>query len=219
MEEQPKWPSTDEWIKISCLYTMEYCSAIRKEWNNAICSNVDGLTEYHIKWTKSDRRQTPYDIIYMWNPKKWHKWIYTQNRKRPQTQKTNLWFSSVQSLSRVRLFVTPRTAARQASLSITISQSSPKSMSLESVMPSNYLFLCHPFSSCPQSLSASGSFPMSGLFASGVQTIGGASASVLPMNIQDWFPLGLTRLISLQSKGLSNTTVQKHQFFDTQLSL
>ena len=81
-----------------------------------------------------------------------------------------------------------------------------------------------PFSSCLQSLPASGSFPMSQFFASGGQTIGvSASASVLPMNIQDWFPLGWTGWISLQSKGLSrvffNTTVQKHQFFGAQLSL
>ena len=81
-----------------------------------------------------------------------------------------------------------------------------------------------PFSSCLQSFSASRSFPMSQFFASGGQSIGvSASASVLPMNIQDWFPLGLTSLISSQSKGLSrvfsNTTVQKHQFFGTQLSL
>ena len=79
-----------------------------------------------------------------------------------------------------------------------------------------------PFSSCPQSFPASGSFPMSQLFASGGQRIG-ASASALPMNIQDWFPLVCTGWISLQSKGLSrvfsNTTVQTHQFFGTQLSL
>ena len=90
---------------------------------------------------------------------------------------------------------------------------------------------CHPtisssvvlFSSCHQSFPASGSFPMSQFFASDGQSTGvSASASVLPMNIQDWFPLGWTGLISLQSKGLSrvfsNTTVQKHQFFSTQLS-
>ena len=80
-----------------------------------------------------------------------------------------------------------------------------------------------PFS-CLQSFPASGYFPMSQFFASGGQSIGAsASASVLPMNIQDWFPLGLTSLISLQSKGLSRvfsrTTVQKHQFFGAQLSL
>ena len=89
---------------------------------------------------------------------------------------------------------------------------------------------CHPtilfslvlFSSCLQSFPASGSFLMSWLFASGGQSIGvSASASVLPMNIQDWFPLGLTGLILL-SKGLSrifSSTVQKHQFFSTKLSL
>ena len=81
-----------------------------------------------------------------------------------------------------------------------------------------------PFSSCPQSFPASGSFPMNWLFAPGGQSIGASAlASVLPMNIQDRFPLGLTGLISLKSKELSrvfpNTTVQKHQFFSTQLSL
>ena len=81
-----------------------------------------------------------------------------------------------------------------------------------------------PFSSCPQSFPASSSFPMSQLSASGGQSIGAsASASVLLMNTQGWFPLGLTGLISLLSKGLSrvfsNTTVQKHQFFSAQLSL
>ena len=81
-----------------------------------------------------------------------------------------------------------------------------------------------PFSSCLQSFPASGSFPMSWLFASGGQSIGAStSASVLPMNIQGWFPLGLTGLISLQTKGLSrvfsNTTIQKHQFFSAQPSL
>ena len=80
-----------------------------------------------------------------------------------------------------------------------------------------------PFS-CPQSLPASGLFPMSQLFACGGQSTGvSASASVLPMNTQDWSPLGWTGWISLQSRGLlrvfSNTTVQKHQFFRAQLSL
>ena len=81
-----------------------------------------------------------------------------------------------------------------------------------------------PFSPCPQSFPASESLQMSQLFISGGQSIGvSASTSVLPMNIQDWFPLGWTGCISLQSKGLSrvfsNTTVQKHQFFGAQLSL
>ena len=81
-----------------------------------------------------------------------------------------------------------------------------------------------PFSSCLQSFPASGSFPVSQFFASGGQSIGvSASASVLPMNIQDWLPLGWTSWICLQSKGLwrvfSNTTVQKYQFFSAQPSL
>ena len=95
-------------------------------------------------------------------------------------------FSSVQSLSRVRLFATPWTAALQASLFITNSQSLPKLMAIESMMPSNSLILCHPFSSHCQFFPASGSFPMSQLLASGGQSIGvSASTSALPMNTQD----------------------------------
>ena len=113
---------------------------------------------------------------------------------------------------------TPWTVACQASPSVTNSGSLLKLMSIESVMPPNHLILCHPsLCSCLQFFPASGFFPMSWLFASGGQSIGvSPSASVLPMNIQGWFPLGLTDLISLQSKGLSrvifSTTVQKHQF-------
>ena len=111
----------------------------------------------------------------------------------------------VQSLSCVQLFVTPWTAARQSSLSFTISQSLLKLMSIE-YKPS-HLILCHPFSSCPQSFPASGSFPMSWFFRSGGQSIGvSASASVLPMTIQNWSPLGLTGWISLQFKGLSESS-------------
>ena len=133
-------------------------------------------------------------------------------------------FSSVQSISRVWLFVTPWITARQASLSITNSRSLLKLMSIESMMPSSHLIFCHPLLLLPQSLPASGSFPMSQLFTWGGQNIGVSySASVLPMKTQDWSSLGWTGWISLQSKGLSrvfsNTTVQKHQFFSTQLSL
>ena len=132
-------------------------------------------------------------------------------------------FSSLQSLGPVWLFVTPWTAAHQASQSLTISWSLLRFMFIEPVMPSNHLISVFPFSSCLQSFPASGSFPMSWFFALGGQSIGAlASASVLLMNIQYWFPLRLTGLI-LQSKGLarvfSNTTVQKHQFFGAQLSL
>ena len=116
---------------------------------------------------------------------------------------------SFQSLICVWLFMTPWSTARQASLSITISRSPPKPISIESVMPSNHLILCHPLLLLP---SASGSFQMSQLFVSGGQSIGvSASTSVPTMNTQDWSPLGWTGWISLQSKGLSrvfsNTTV------------
>ena len=130
-------------------------------------------------------------------------------------------FSSVQWLSRIRLFATQCTAAYQASLSITNSRSLLKLMSIESVMPSNHLILCHPLLLLPSI------FPSNRVFS---------NESVLyirwpkywsfcfsmPMNIQDWFPLGWIGWISLQSKRLSrafsNTTVQKHQFFSAQLS-
>ena len=130
----------------------------------------------------------------------------------------SLQFSSVQSLSRVRLFVTPWIAAHQASLSITNSRSSLKLTSIESGMPSSHLILCRPLLLLPQSLPASESFPMSQLFAWGGQNTGFlALASVLPKNTQGWSPSEWTGWISLQSKGLSrvfsNTTVQKHQFF------
>ena len=135
-------------------------------------------------------------------------------------------FSSVQSLSHVRLFATPWTAACQASLSIINSQSLLKQMGMSPLSQ-----WCHPIISSSvvpfshlQSFSESGSFQMSQFFTSSGQSVSiSASISVLSMNIQDWFPLGLTGWISLQSKGLSrvfsNTTVQNHQFFSVQLSL
>ena len=117
-------------------------------------------------------------------------------------------FSSVQSLSHVWLFGTPWTTARQASLSIINSQSLLKLMSIElDIQPSSHPTISSsviPFSSLLQSFPASGSFPVRQFFASGGQSIDiSASASVLPMNIQDWFPLGWTGWISLQSKGFS----------------
>ena len=109
-------------------------------------------------------------------------------------------FSWVQSLSRVWLFATPWIAARQASLSITISQSSVKLMSIELVMPSSHLILCHSLLLLPQSLPASESFPMSQLFAWGGQSTGAsASASFLPKNTQGWSPLEWTGWISLST--------------------
>ena len=137
---------------------------------------------------------------------------------------TSGWFISVQSLSLVQLFAAPWTAAHQASLSITnswaCSYSCPLSRWCHPTISSSVV----PFSSCFLSFLASGSSQMSQFFTSGSQRIGvSASTSVLPMNIQDWFPLGWTGWISLLSKGLSrvfsNTTAQKHQFFSAQLSL
>ena len=124
-------------------------------------------------------------------------------------------FSSISQC--VRSFETPWTASRQASLSITNPQSLLKLMSSELVMPSNHLILCHHLLLLPSTFPSIRVFSMSQFFASDGQSIGAsASASVLPINIQDWFPLRLAGWIFSQSKGLSrvfsNTTVQKHQF-------
>ena len=130
----------------------------------------------------------------------------------------------VQSLRCARHFATLQTAAHQASLSFTISQNLLKFPSIDSVMASNHVLFCCPFSSHPQSFPAPRSFLVSWLFTQGGRSIGAsASASILPNNIQRWFSLGLTGLISLLSNGLSgvfsSTTIQKHQFFSTQPSL
>ena len=131
-------------------------------------------------------------------------------------------FSSVSQLCPT--LCNPMHCSSQASLSITNSQSLLKLMSIKPMMPSNHLILCHPLLLLPSIFLSVRIFsnravlhikrPKHGSFS---------STSVLPMNIQDWFPLGLTGWISLQSKGLSrvfsNTTVQKHQFFGTRLSL
>ena len=127
----------------------------------------------------------------------------------------------IPSLSRVWLFATPWTAAGQASLSFTVTWSLLNFMSIESVMPSSHLILCHPLLLLPSI------FPIIKIFSNeSVHHIrwpkygGLGSISALPVNVQDWSPLGWTGLISLQSKGLSrvfsNTTVQKDQFFGTQ---
>ena len=132
-------------------------------------------------------------------------------------------FSSVQSLSRVQLFLTPWIAARQASLSITISQSSLTLTSIELVMPSSHLIFCHPLLLLPP-------IPPSIRVFSNESTLhirwpkywSFSFSIILPVNTQDWSPLGWTGWISLQAKGLSrvfsNTTVQKHQFFGAQPS-
>ena len=131
-------------------------------------------------------------------------------------------FCSVQLLSHIWLFAIPWTAAHQASLYFTISWSLHKFMSIESVILSNHLIPYHPLLLLPSIFPSIRSFPMSQFSASGGQSIG-VWASVLPMNIQDWFSLGWTGWISLLSKELSrvfsNTIVQKHQFFSARLPL
>ena len=154
--------------------------------------------------------------------------IYIASFNIPATQRSKQYLprSEVVVLppSCVRLFVTPWSAACQASLSFTISWSLLKLMFIESVMLSNHLVLCHPLLLMPSI------FPSIRVFSNELALcirwpkIGAsASTSVLPMNIQGWFPLGFTGWISLLSKGVSrvfsSTTVQKHQFFGTQPSL
>ena len=156
--------------------------------------------------------------------------LITVERNRGALLTQNIWAQwrvivVVQLLNDVWLFVTPWILAYQASLSFTISQSWLKLnelMFIELVMPSNHLVLCHSLFLLPSI------FPSirvlsneSTLYIKWEKYWASTSASVLAMNIQGWFPLGLTGLISLQSKGLSrvfNTTVQKHQFFGAQLS-
>ena len=134
-------------------------------------------------------------------------------------------FVAVQSLSRIWLFATPWTAVYEASLSSTVSWTLFRFMSIELAMTSNHLILCHPLL-LPPSI-----FPSIRIFSNEsdvlhirwASTRDSASASVLPMNLWGWFPLGLAGLISLLSKGpsrvFSRTTVQKHQFFSAQPSL
>ena len=185
----------------------------------------DGLWDWHIYPTVWGRRPVGTCCIVqgaqlraLW----WSRWVGWRSKRVGIYVKVQ--FSSVQSLSPVLLFATPWTAARQASCP----SSTPRAYS------NSYLLnqWCHPtisssvapFSFHLQSFPASGSFPMSQFFLSGAQSIGvSASASVLPINTQDWSPLGWTGWISSQCKGLSrvfsNTTVQKHQCFSVQLSL
>ena len=148
----------------------------------------------------------------------WWAAVYGVAQSRTPLKRLSSSSSSVQSLSRVRLFATPWIAALQACCPSPTpgiySNSCPSSRWCHPAISSSVI----PFSSCPQPLSASESFPMSQLFVWSGQSIGvSALASVFPMNTQDWSPLEWTAWTSLQSKGLSrvfsNTTVQKHQFF------
>ena len=191
---------------------------------NVTISNAIGSESWKWLFHKQKKKKNPRrPLKYFWSNSSW---------RAPYKQKISVYMvelemvvSSVQSLSSVWLFVTPWTAARQASLSWSLPAPGLylKLTSIELVIPSNHLIICCPLllppSICPSIRGFSSQF-----FASGGQSIGvSASTSVLSMNIQDWLPLGWIGWISLQSKGLSrvfsNTTVQKNQFFGAPLSL
>ena len=171
---------------------------------------------------KRGRNPCPHDLYRI---KQSQSFRFIKRRNVYKTTVSSFKIVVVQLLSRVQLFATPWTAAHQASLSITISRSLCKLMSTELVIPSNHLIFCSTILLLSSVFSSIGSFQMSQFFTSGGQSIGVSASTLefqLPMNIQDWFPLGWTSWISLQSKGLSrvfsNITVQK-QFFGAQLSL
>ena len=155
----------DRWIsKMWCIYATEHYSASKRKGtvtHATTCMNLEGIMLSDI--IRHMHKKIHYDSIYM------------------------RYFSSVQSLNRVRLFATPWTAACQASLLITNSQSLFRLMSIERVMPSNHLIFCCPFSSHLHSFPASGSFQVSQFLASGGQSIGvSASTSVLTMRYLEW---------------------------------
>ena len=201
----------------------------KNEWNNATCKTTRRGLEIIILSEVSQRKKNIWYHSLRGIFKKWYKRTYLKNRNR-LTKKNILQLSKEKGGS-----VQISCSAMSGSLQPHESQHtrppcpSPTPGVYPNSCPSSRW--CHPaisssvvpFSSCPQSLPASGSFQMSQLFAWGGQSIGvSASASLLPMNTQDWSPLGWTGWISLQSKGLSrvfsNTTVQKHQFFGAELS-
>ena len=129
-------------------------------------------------------------------------------------------FSSVEFSHSVQLFATPWTAAHQATLFISSCQSLPKLMSIESVMPSNHLILCHPLFLLPSLFPSIRVFSSESILRIRWAKYFSFSLNIsFPMNIQDWFPLKWTGWISLQSKGFSrvfsNTTFQKHHFFSS----
>ena len=196
--------------------------AIPKDW--FLYFSPSSLEIVILSEAKADReRQISYDIAYIWNLKKMVKInLFTKQKQinRFLNQIYGMWgkvilweigidiytlqFSSVQLLSHVWLFATPWTTACQASLSITNSRSSPKHTSIESGVPSNHFILYRPLLLLPSIFPSIRVFSNESALASGGQSIGvSASTSVLPMNTQDWSPLGWTGWISLKSKGLS----------------
>ena len=197
--EQLLYPCYCTWIPLLFSSCCSYWTSLLR------CTSANISMAYTLEWK----------LLYVhWN-------LFSNSIRGSQLLKRwTLKFISVQSLSHFWLFATQWTVAHQASLSITppivCSNVCPSSQWCQPTISSSIF----PFSSHPQSFPASGSQ----FFPSGDQSIGvSASAFAHPMNIQDWFPLGLTDLISLKSKGLSgafsNTTVQKQQFFGAQLFL
>ena len=205
-----KFSEGPSWLfRIVLIYTSMWGNYLRMGKNHprGLKGRMSILIQGHKQWLFLPARQKKYS---------WFPGYYLE-------YKEGFYLSSVQLLSRVRLFATPWIGARQASLSITNSRSLLKLMPIKLVMPSSHLILCCPLLLLPPIPPSIRVFPMSQHFTWGGQSIGvSASASVLPMNTQDWSPLGQTGWISLESKGLSrvfsNTTVQKHQLFSTQLS-
>ena len=207
------------WAKFTLQPVLEYITSLRGiEWKDEIkLYNVRSMWSSNFSATQFYQNTHYWHIIYGFFCAETAEW---NNFDRDSMAHR---FSSVQSFSRVSLWPHGLQHARPfcpAPTPQVYSNSCPLSRRCHPAISSSVV----PFSSCLQSFPASRSFQMSQFLVSGGQSIGvSASASVLPMNIQDWFPLGWTGWISLQSKGLSrvfsNTTVQKHQFFGAQLSL
>ena len=200
-------------------------------------SSISGREEYQIMYEISNPPQLAIPNFYnklgnncvacqgksVWqmNTQMGNKWVSSDGSFRHLSK---VQFSSVQSLSCVQLFETPWTVAPQASLSFTNSWSLLKLMCIKLVLPSNHLILCHPLILLPSIFSSIRVFFNESVLGTRRPKYWSFSFSISPsVNIQDWSPLGWTGWISLQSKGLSrvfsNTTVQKPQFFCTQLSL
>ena len=163
------------------------------------------------KWNSPHGNMASFQITWVDKVKLALKWLRISSNPKTWQRQMQLFSeeSSVQLLSRVQLFATPWTAACQASLSITNSRSLPKYMSIASVMPSNHVLLCHPLVLLPSIFPSIRVFSNESVLCISGQSMGvSASASVLPMNSQDWFPLGLTGLISLRMDWFDFLAVQ-----------
>ena len=192
-----------DWTCNSCISCISTTPSRKSVYFIYLC-----ITDIKIQGTR--RRKPMYDSLTMNSlpshsssiPTGWKSYILLQTAE----PATGTWGHPLQPTRWLPLW----TPAHQAFLSFPISRSLLKCTSIEWVMPSNHLILCFPFSSCLQSLPASGSFPISQLFTSGGQLFTSASAEVLPMNIQGWLPLGWTGLIK---------SFRTDQWFDQTISV